>query len=137
MWKTMSSNPIPRSVLSFAVFASSQSKYFTPSGWLRRLAHDSRLPARIAKQLGENTKRPSEQPEHHCPPVATSDQHVVLAAKPGEEEHGVHGRIDALPSHSTEHEGDWEEAKVRLTAIPAVFVSPRRCAGIVDSWFTH
>src|SRR5919109_2771504 len=29
MWKTMSSNPMPRSVLSFAFFASSQSKYFT------------------------------------------------------------------------------------------------------------
>ena len=29
MWKTMSSNPMPRSALSFAFFASSQSKYFT------------------------------------------------------------------------------------------------------------
>ena len=29
MWKTTSSNPMPRSVLSFAFFASSQSKYFT------------------------------------------------------------------------------------------------------------
>jgi hypothetical protein len=29
MWKTISSNPMPRSVLSFAFFASSQSKYFT------------------------------------------------------------------------------------------------------------
>ena len=29
MWKTMSSNPMPRSVLSFAFFASSQAKYFT------------------------------------------------------------------------------------------------------------
>jgi hypothetical protein len=28
-WKTTSSNPMPRSVLSFAFFASSQSKYFT------------------------------------------------------------------------------------------------------------
>src|SRR4051794_17423789 len=29
MWKTTSSNPMPRSVLSFAFFASSQAKYFT------------------------------------------------------------------------------------------------------------
>jgi hypothetical protein len=29
MWKTMSSNPMPRSALSFAFFAASQSKYFT------------------------------------------------------------------------------------------------------------
>jgi hypothetical protein len=29
MWKTMSSNPIPRSALSFAFFVSSQAKYFT------------------------------------------------------------------------------------------------------------
>src|SRR2546428_761704 len=30
MWKTTSSNPMPRSALSFAFFASSQAKYFTP-----------------------------------------------------------------------------------------------------------
>jgi len=29
MWKTISSNPMPRSVLRFASFASSQSKNFT------------------------------------------------------------------------------------------------------------
>jgi hypothetical protein len=29
MWKTMSSNPMPRSAVNFAFFASSQSKYST------------------------------------------------------------------------------------------------------------
>ena len=36
-WKTMSWNPMPRSALSFAFFASSQAKYFTATSVAQRV----------------------------------------------------------------------------------------------------
>src|SRR5258706_8791671 len=43
MWKTTSSNPIPRSALSFAFFASSQSKYFTDNQLSTTCAHQAHV----------------------------------------------------------------------------------------------
>jgi hypothetical protein len=62
MWKTMSSNPMSRSVLSFAFFASSQSKYFTvyQSGMCAHKAH-------VGVGLSVPKSVPKRGPDDHHP----------------------------------------------------------------------